>query len=338
MHAALLGTVHLAAAGQPGPGQPGAPAIPDGVYPMGFQGYVKGTKQSLVDLNRDWNFSTDGFDLSGFRIHGKVVWPAASGTGTPGGDGFEIIGADTGTSANALLDCNTHFTQTFPTFKNFTILPTVPTVSTNGFMGNEATLFNFDISGMGGDTLSPNNLNGLHPLNLSADWGVCHDLVYYVNDGGSHADGTHNDDCQVPGGTIATFTRIYMTGITHPTKGDGAYLRTHGPNGGTDANVPRPKGQQNSAIQITQNVSHVGTITYDRCRFGGGLYATINLASNGNAAQLGPIYVTNSLFDGNSIDGNDIGGDNSSSPGTNLVQSGNTRIDGKALVVSRVVA
>lgn len=342
MRAALLSGAHhftLGGSGQPGPTQPGAPAIPDGVYPMGYQGYVKGALQPLVDLNRDWNFSTDGFDLSGFRIHGKVVWPAASGTGaTVGGDGFEIVGAPGAGTSGILLDCNTHFTQTFPTFQHFSINPTVPVVSANGIMGNEFTIFDADIQGVGGDPISPNNLsNGKRPLNINADWFYCHDYVYYLTDGGSHVDGTHNDDAQIVGGTSAFFTRGYMTGCAHPTKGDGAHLRTIGRSAGPYANVPCPDGQGNSCIQITQDVDHV-SCSFDRCRFGGGLYATVNLASNGNAAQLGPIYITNSLFDGNSIGGNDIGGDNDSTPGTNLVQSGNKHIDGTAIKVTRVVA
>lgn len=329
----------IAFGGQPGPNSPGAPSIPDGVWPMGFQGYSKGIPVTLQDVHSDWDFATMGYDLSGKRIHGIVNWPAASGTGTlVGGDGFEIIGSDTGSSASAYLNCNTHFTQTFPTFSNFTILPTVPTVSTNGFMGNEATLFNVDISGVGGDPFSPNDLsNGKRPLNINLDWFYFHDYVYYLNDGGSHPDGTHNDDTQCPGGTNATpWTRGYSTGCAHPTKGDGAYLRTHGRNAGTYANVPCPDGQGNSGVQITQNVDHVN-IAYDRCRFGGGLYATINLASNGSTTQLN-FAVTNSLFDGNSISGNDIGGDNSTSPGTKLVQSGNLRTNGHAITVTRVVA
>lgn len=324
--------------GQPGPNSQGAPAIPDGIWPMGYQGYVKGVKQSLTVLNRDWNFGTDGFDLSGFDIRGKVVWPAASGTSSPGGDGFIIRGAAGGSSGPALLECNTHFTQTFPTFQNFTILPTTPTVSLNGFMGNEATLFNFDISGVGGDPFSPNNLsNGGRPLNLNVDWGICHDYVYYLNDGGSHVDGTHNDGCQCPGGTNATpWTRVYFTGCCDPTKGDGAYLRSHGRNAGTFANIPCPDGQANSSVQLTQNVSHVA-VTFDRCRFGGGAYATVNLTGNGGGATNLVVSVTNSLFDGNNLSGNDIGGDNSSSPGTTLTQSGNLRTNGHAITVTRVV-
>lgn len=325
--------------GQPGPNSQGAPDIPDGVWPMGYQGYVKGQRQDLVDYNGDWNFANDGYDLSGRRIKGKVVWPAASGTGAlVGGDGFAIVGAAGGTSANALLDCNTHFTQTFPTFQNFTILPTVPVVSTNGFMGNEATLFNVDISGVGGDPFSPNNLNnGGRPLNINLDWFYFHDYVYYLNDGGSHTDGTHNDDCQCPGGTNSTlWTRGYMTGCSDATKGDGAYLRSHGTNAGTYANVPRPLGQGNSAIQLTQDVSHVD-IGFDRCRFGGGGYATVNVTGKGNAANLN-IAITNSLFDGNSLSGNDIGGDNIGSPGTTLVQSGNLRTNGHPITITRVAA
>lgn len=328
MHAALLSGARRRTA-------PAAPAIPDGIYPMGSQGTADGTLPiPLTDLHRDWNFATDGLDLSGFRIHGRVVCRLNNIVGNR----FEIIGADDGSSASPLLDFNTHFTGTPPNLKHFTINPTVPTVSANGWMGDEATLYDFDISGVGGDSLSPHNLsNGGRPLNLNADWGFLHDLVWYKTDGGSHVDGTHNDNAQIPGGTIATFTRIYFTGITHPTKGDGAYLRTNGAIAGPTANIPRPLGQQNSAIQITQNVSHVGNITFDRCRFGGGVYASINLAGNGSTTQLGPIYVTNSLFDGNALDGNDIGGDNTSSPGINLVQSGNKRIDGSAIKVTRVV-
>lgn len=324
--------------GQPGPNSQGAPAIPDGVWPMGYQGYVKGVQQALVDYNGDWNFANDGYDLSGRRIKGKVVWPAASGTGAlVGGDGFEIVGAAGGTSASALLDCNTHFTQTFPTFSNFTILPTTPTVSTNGFMGNEATLFNFDISGIGGDPYSPNDLsNGKRALNLNVDWGYCHDYVYYLNDGGSHVDGTHNDGCQCPGGTNATpWTRVYFTGCCDATKGDGAYLRSHGRNAGTFANIPCPDGQANSAVQLTQNVD-LTNVWFDKCRFGGGAYATVNLTGNGGGSNL-VVKVTNSLFDGNNLSGNDIGGDNLSTPGTTLTQSGNLRTNGSAIHVTRVV-
>jgi hypothetical protein len=306
--------------GQPGPNSPGAPAIPDGVWPMGYQGYVKGVRQDLVDLNRDWNFTTDGLDLSGFRIHGKVVCRSNGITG----DGFEIVGAPGGTTANALLDCNTHFTGTPPTFSNFTINPDVPVKGTNGFMGDEATLFNFDIGYVGGDALSPNNLdNGLRPLNFSADWGYCHDLVYYLID---QANGTHNDGCQVPGGTNITLTRIRMTGITSPTLGDGAALRTVGPN---DGSGPRTLGQQNSSVITTQNVSHVGAMTIDSCHIGGGWFGTINLQSVGSSTQLGPIIVTNNIFDGNDWDGYDLIIHSNS----DVTQSGNTRVDGKPLSI-----
>lgn len=299
------------------------PAIPDGKYPMGFQGLVKGQPATLKDCG-DWNFATMGYDLSGYRIHGKVVCRANNIVG----DGFEIVGADSGTTANALLDFNTHFTGAQPNLKHFTIKPTVPIVSVNAWMGDEATLFDFDISGVGGDGLSPNNLsNGKLPLNMKADWGYVHDLVYYKKDS-SHADGTHNDGCQIPGGSNASFTRIYFTGISHPTLGDGKFLRTNGP--GTAALPgPRPLGQINSSVMVTQDVSHVGGITFDHCRFGGGWYTTINLDSKGNSAALGPITITNSLFDGNSFYGLDI----AASPGTILNQSGNKRIDGSAIKV-----
>lgn len=307
--------------GQPGPNSPGAPTIPDGVWPMGYAGYVKGVRQDLVDLNRDWNFATDGLDLSGFRIKGKVVCRSNGITG----DGFEIVGADAGTSANALLDCNTHFTGAKPNLKNFTILPTTPVVSTNGFMGGEATLFNFDISGVS-DALSPNNLNTGLPLNLNCDWGYCHDQVYYYPDS-SHSNGSHNDGAQIVGGTSATFSRIYMTGITDATKGQGAFLRSTGP---PDGLGPRPLGQQNSSIQFTQNVSHVGDITFNQCRFGGGWIATIN-CSAGSGSTLGPITVSNSLFDGNNLLHNDIIYNPSN---TTLVLSGNQLTKGGSIHVN----
>jgi hypothetical protein len=289
------------------------PAIPDGIYPMGWAS-VQGSRPPLKDCG-DWNFATMGNDLSGWRIHGAVT---CRNNGIVG-DGFEIVGAPTGSHVYALLDFNAHF-ATPPNFKHFTINPDVTVESVNGYMGDEATLFDFDISNVGGDSMSPNNLHTSLPLNMKADWGYCHDLVWYKTDP-SHPDGTHNDDVQIPGGTTASFTRIYMTGLTSPTRGDGAYLRTTGPAASTTSLPgPRPLGQCNSAVMITQNVSKVSGITFDHCRFGGGWYSTINMVA-------GSITVTNSVFNGNSLYGLDM----VANVGATLVQSGNTRVDGKAL-------
>jgi len=301
------------------------PTIPDGVYPMGFQGLVKGVPANLRDLGRSWNFNTDGLDLSGWRIHGMVgCAPNTVGINGITGDGFEIVGADNGTSANGYIDTNGHFTGAKPNFQHFTIQPNVPVKGTNGISGAEFGIYDFKILDVGGDQLSPNNMhNGYRPLNITADWGFLDHCVYYLID---QVNGTHNDNCQIPGGTVATFSRIYGTGITHPTLGDGHALRTVGPN---DGSGPRLLGQQNSSFLTTQNVSPVGDITWNLCRFGGGWYGTINLQSTGNAAQEGPITITNSLFDGNDWDGYDI----IVHPNVNFIQSGNARVDGHPLVI-----
>ena len=303
------------------------PTIPDGVYPMGFQGLVRGQPAALRDLGRDWNFNTDGLDLSGWRIHGKVgCAPNSTGINNIIGDGFEIVGSDNGSSGN-LLDCNGHFSGTIPHLQHFTIKPNVPVISVNGFMGDEAWLYDFDISQVGGDALSPNNMhNGYRALGLTCDWGFCHDQVYYYPDS-SHSNGTHNDGGQIPGGTGGTFTRIYFTGITCPTFGQDVALRTNGSGAGQGV---LPLGQQNSAIQFTQDVSHVGDILFDMCRFGGGWTASVN-CYNTSSETMGPITFSNSLWDGNNLRGNDIIYNPAK---TTLVLSGNRLVGGGAIHVN----
>jgi hypothetical protein len=317
-------------AGQPGPNSVGAPAIPDGVWPMGYQGYTKGVLNAgytggvtgLTVLNRDWNFTTDGLDLSGFEIRGKVVFAGQNGVT---GDGFAITGASGGSTGNAYLETNCHFTGAHPNLKNFTIKPTVTTISINGWMGDEVTLFNFDISQVGGDCLSPNNLhNSLGSLNVSLDWGYCHDQVYFYPDS-SHSNGTHNDGSQQPGGTGLTYNRVYLTGITHPTLGQDAALRSNGSGAGQGV---LPLGQQNSAMQFTQDVSHISG-TWTNCRFGGGWEASVN-CYNTASETMGPLIFTNCLWDGNSHAGNDI----IKSSTVTLTLSGNKRVDGSAITVS----
>lgn len=310
------------------------PTIPDGIWPMGVDSpNSPHTAASLTDYIGDWNFGTMGLDLSGYRIHGRVV----CNVNGIHGDGFEVIGQASGPTVPALIDCNHHFTGAIPNLKHFTVKPQTPNCTTNALMGDEFNIYDFDFSETC-DGLSPNNLsNGKLPLNIIADWGYIHDLVYYYPDtcDAGHTDGTHNDNCQIPGGTGAKFTRIYMTGLSHPTLGQGAFLRTTGPSTGP---VPgkRPKGQLNSSIQFTQNVSHVGDITYDMCRFGGGEIATINCSAGTSLTpgKLGPITVTNSIFNGDALLGYDIIYNPTKGPGTTLIQSGNKRADGSAIVVN----
>lgn len=293
---------------------PTKPAIPDGVYPMGWAS-VQATRPPLKDYEGDWDFAKMGLDLSGWQIHGAVNFRLPNIVG----DGFKVVGAPAGTSGNALLDFNTNFTGTPPNLKHFTVAPDVSVMGVNGWMGCEATLFDFDIWGTS-DGLSPNNLhNTSGPLNLKADWGFVHDLVYWRNDP-SHPDGSHNDGCQIPGGKGATITRVYFTGLSHPTRGDGVLLRKTGP-GTTSLPGPRPGGQVNSSVMITQNVAAVD-VAFDQCRFGGGWYSTINMTA-------GKLTVTNSVFDGNSFYGLDM----VANTGATLVQSGNRRVDGKPLKV-----
>lgn len=334
--------------GQPGPDSPGAPAIPDGVWPMGYQGYVNGVPQpgyvpggssGLQVMNRDWNFTTDGKDLSGWEIHGIVKCWTAGNVGIPGikGNGFLIFGPDAGANVDAYLDCNAHWADasTRPVFENYTMVPTTSLSGVNGLMGCEFTSFNADISGFA-DNLSPNNLhNGGAPLNITCDWFYFHDPVWFKTDptDPGHADGNHNDClAEIVGGTNATFSRGWSTGLCHPTKGDGAYLRSHGPDGGYLPGTPRPLGQGNSSVQFTQNVSHVGGIVFNSVRFGGGWAGTVNCATKGSSTPLGPITFNDCLWDGNYLAGGwDIVG--SAAP-ANIIRNNCKRVDGSALRVS----
>lgn len=317
----------------PAPVQSTAPAIPDGVYPMGSQGTLDGTKPiTLKDYQGDWDFAKMGLDLSGWRIHGSVI---CRQDGIKG-DRVEIVGLAGGSKGNALLDTNGPF-KVAPNFRHITIAPTVSVAGVNAWMGNALHAYDFNFWGAT-DILSPNNLHsGKGPLDVVLDWGYGHDNAYALVDptDTSHQDGCHCDGCQVPGGIGGMkVTRTYLTGITSPTRLDGAALRTKGPNGPAPSGdaftkAPRPKGQGNSAIQITQHVSRVTGIVFDHCRLGGGEYATVNISSSGGTTPV-QIAITNTIFDGNSFYGLDVG----ATKGTIVDLTGSKRLDGTALKVN----
>lgn len=279
------------------------PPIPDGIYPMGYQGPAS----ALKDVG-DVNATGDDVDVSGLRIHGRINVLA----GGVHGKGFEIVGDPKGSTGwQALINCSSNKVKA-ANFSQFTIRPDVPIAGLNGVQGHDVTIDDWDISRVI-DVLSPSNVAlSNSDLNFHASWGYGHDHAWFKNDP-AHADGSHADGCQIVDGTGVLLDTVRLTGLVAPD-----IVKSQG----------KATPQTNSAIQIDQSPGLVTGILVQNSYLGGG-GVTVNLFGSGKQLNFGSL--SNVIFGGNSQFGIDV----LMAPTTTITLAGNTRVDGKPVVVSR---
>jgi hypothetical protein len=183
-------------------------------------------------------------------------------------------------------------------FIDCTFLPQRPSRFLNGAHGHDFKLFRCDIS-LVVDALSVfNNNPGFQTAALNVEvWGsYIHDLAWWAfNTGDTDAggarensfDGSHNDGCQLQGGSGFTFIGNTMTGTNSPD-----YFNTfYGDN------------RANSAFTIKPDVGVITTIDIEQSWIDGGA-ASINIAHDDPARILGNIgIIKHNLFGRNQRNG-----------------------------------
>jgi hypothetical protein len=251
---------------------------------------------TLTVRNGDQTISTSGTVFDKLDIHGLVTVTTSNVTIKR----CIIRGNSTLGTNSGLINC-TGANVVNLVIQDCLLIPDFPSLWWDGVIGHDYNIQRCNIAGTVDGLGVYNTHNSGGPVNVIATANYIHDLAYFspdpINHGGdSPVSHTHNDICQIQGGTGIELGYNYLEGFCNSTYGPDILLDSAHKNGSGGFNAHYPYLQSSSVVQINiRGTIVVGNINFHNNWIGGGAFS-INV-EGGTYPNLGSI--TNNRFEDN---------------------------------------